>query len=184
MSLLPERSPALATLICALMLLTGCGGGGGEGGSAPGTTTTTTTTTGPTTTQGTVFELRDPTPGAGDQFGQHVAVLSNGNIVVTDPNDASIVPSGGAVHLYRSSTRERIASIYGDVAFDQLGSGGITVLNNDNIVISSPLDDELGVVDAGSVRLMSGVSGTQVGNVLMGDSGSDSLSSGGVKALG
>ena len=104
-------------------------------------------------------ELLDLTPGANDQFGTTVVQLGNGNIVVVDSNDSSIVANGGAVHLYSPLSSTPIASIYGDVAGDSLGSTSITALGNNNVVIASRLDDEGGVSDAGSVRLVDGSTG-------------------------
>lgn len=161
-----------------------CGGGGGGGSSTGATGPGTNPTTPPAPPTGQSFELRDPTPGAGDQFGEHIVVLANGNIVVSDPNDASSVPSGGAVHLFSSATKTLIASIYGDIAFDQLGSGGVFALANSNFVIASPLDDENGVVDAGSVRLVDGSSGEQIGGTIFGAVLSDRVGSGGIVPLG
>ncbi len=129
----------------------------------------------------TSFELIDPTPGTGDLFGRSVAVLSNGNIVVTDPKDSSVASNSGAVHLYDPLTQNLIASIYGDVAGDQLGQGGITALPNNNYVISSLYDDEGGIVDAGSIRLMDGTTGAQIGSTIAGDNANDHFQ--GVTAL-
>jgi hypothetical protein len=129
------------------------------------------------------FQLLDPTPGAGDLFGKDIVVLGNGNIVVTDPFDSSVVANGGAVHLYDPVTQTLIASIYGDSANDNLGSDGIVELANNNYVIISSLDDEGGVGDAGSVRLMNGATGVQMGPTLAGDLAGDQLGAGGVTAL-
>lgn len=162
-------------VLSLLSLLTACGGGGSGSGSGGV----------PASAQPQiVFELADPTPRAGDFFGQRVAILGNGNIVVTDPFDSSIAARNGAVHLYSSLTRTVIASIYGDAADDELGRGGITVLGNNNFVITSPEDDEAGIVDAGSVRLVDGNTGLQIGATLMGNTAGDKLGSSGITALG
>ena len=131
-----------------------------------------------------VLELLDPTPGASDEFGSIVVQLSNGNIVVSDPNDSSIAANNGAVHLYSPFSTTPIASIYGDVAGDQLGNNGITALGNNNYVVVSSNDDEGGIVDAGSVRLVDGSTGIQIGAELVGDMANDRLGNGGVAALG
>lgn len=120
------------------------------------------------------LELLDPTPGQNHGFGTSVVVLANDNIVVTDPNDSSLTNSG-AVHLYSPLSSSPIASLYGDAANDQLGLDGITALANGNYVIASSLDDENGIVDAGSVRLMNGVTGQQIGATLAGDGANDLL---------
>ena len=130
----------------------------------------------------TSFELLDPTPGTGDQFGKSVAVLSNGNIVVTDRYDSSIASNNGAVHLYNPLTQTLIASIYGDNANDQLGVQ-IAALPNNNFVITSLYDDVGGVKDAGSVRLVDGTTGIQIGSALAGDVADDHLGNMGVTVL-
>ena len=127
-------------------------------------------------------ELLDPTPGASDEFGHTVVQLANGNIVVSDPDDSSVVSLNGAVHLYSPTSPNPIASIYGDVASDHLGEEGIVALPNNNYVIVSIQDDEGGIVNSGSVRLMNGATGAQIA-VLSGDVIGDNLGSGGIIAL-
>ena len=165
--------------------VTGCGG----------TLTGNSYTTGPITadctvtatfiaTQITSFELIDPTPGAKHKFGTQVVILASGNIVVTAPFDSSVANNNGAVHLYNPVTQTVIASFYGDDADNQLGSGGITALDNGNFVIASPLDDVgAGGIDAGSVQLVNGETGVQIGTTLIGDIKDDLLGSGGITAL-
>lgn len=152
-----------------LLVLITCGGGGGGSGEnnnsfAP-------------------LELIDPTPGASDLFGSIVVALSNGNIVVSDPNDSSLFTNNGAVHLFSLTSSIAIASIYGDAADDQLGSTSITALPNGNFVVVSIFDDAV-FSDVGSVRLVDGTTGVQIGPTLIGDFPSDQLGSGGVTALG
>ncbi len=117
--------------------------------------------------------LVDPTPGVNNQFGARSVILANGNIVVTDPFDSSVATSNGAVHLYNPVTQTLIASVFGDNAGDRLGSNGITALTNNHFVIASRLDDEGGIVDTGSVRLVNGVSGVQIGAALVGATADD-----------
>ena len=164
------RHPAAALLVGAATVLASCGGGGGGDDSAS------------TPTPITSFELVDPTARAGDQFGRSVAILANGNIVVTDPFDFTVATNSGAVHLYNPRTRALIGSIFGDAANDLLGSGGITALANGNFVIVSPNDDVGGVADAGSVKLFDGTTGAPIGSTIA-DDGADRLGSGGVTAL-
>jgi len=149
--------PIIFVSACAPEGSGGDSGRGDDGGSAAGTIASQ--------------ELVDPTPGAGDNFGQLVAILTEGNIAVSDPNDSSVALNNGAVHLYDPETKTRIASIYGDAAGDQLGFGSITKLANNNFVIASPLDN----AGAGSVRLMSGASGAQIGPTIEGDDANDSI---------
>lgn len=155
--------PARMLLGVLILLLSACSGGGGGGG-------------GESTPDAIVFlELLDPTPGAGDNFGTNAVFLANGNIVVTDPGDDTMATNAGAVHLYSPTSDTPIASIYGDVSGDRLGSEGVTALGNNNYVIASALDDEGGIVNAGSVRLVDGASGMQVGTPLVGDVSGDRL---------
>jgi hypothetical protein len=110
--------------------------------------------------------------------------LANGNIVVSDPGDSSRFFKNGAVHLYSQFSATPIASIYGNVVGDQLGSSSITALGNNNYVIASPSDDENGIVDAGSVRLVDGNTGVQISVALVGDATEDFFGSSSITVLG
>ena len=74
-------------------------------------------------------------------FGAAVAVLPNGNFVVTDPTfdvtDPSFVSDAGAVHLYRADGT-LISTVTGNCTNDNLGYGGVKVLASGNFAISSP----------------------------------------------
>jgi len=129
----------------------------------------------------TSSELLDPTPGNDDNFGADVLILTNGNIVVTDPGDSSVASNNGAVHLYSGITRSLIASIYGDQSGDSIGVGGLTAVGN-NFTITSDRDNNGVVSNAGSVRLVDGSSGTQI-SALFGDDNDDQLGSSGVSPL-
>ena len=129
------------------------------------------------------LELVDPSPGANDQFGSIVIQLANDNIVVSDPGDSSVATNNGAVHLYSQFSSNPISSIYGDLEEDQLGSFSITALSNSNYVIVSQVDDEDGVFNAGTVRLIDGNTGEQIGPTLAGETEGDFLGNGGVTAL-
>jgi hypothetical protein len=128
-------------------------------------------------------ELINPTPNNLSEFGKKVVILGNGNIVVTDRYDSSRFTDNGAVHLYSPFSSTPIASLYGDAGGDQLGGGRITVLANNNYVIVSPEDTENGIVNAGSVRLMNGNTGEQIGATITGDVENDRLGSRGITAL-
>ena len=121
------------------------------------------------------LELLDPTPGASNRFGAIVVQLANGNIVVSDPRDSSLFANNGAVHLYSLFSSTPIASIFGNADGDQLGSSGITALGNNNYVIASGNDDEGGIVNAGSVRLVNGSTGVAMGVAIVGAVASDML---------
>jgi len=161
-------------ILLAALILVGCGSGGSGSEIPPATLTS--------------FELLDPTPGIGDEFGQWVIILPNGNIVVSDPNDSTNAPGNGAVHLYSSSSRSLIASSYGDGADDRLGfinnlASGVIGLPNGNYVIASSRDTVGGIHEAGSVRLMNGTTGVQIGATIAGDEAFDWLGLDGLTAL-
>lgn len=163
------HQPKLITglLIITTATLFACSGGGDDGGGSSASST---------------FILTDPTPDDDDAFGSQVVILDNGNIVITDPGDSSVDDgNNGAVHLYDAETHALIDSIYGDSSDDRLGSGGITALGN-NFIIMSPQDDDGTVSNAGSVRLINGTTGEQI-NAVVGNDASDQLGSDGVIIL-
>ncbi|WP_419811999.1 hypothetical protein [Bacterioplanoides sp.] len=108
--------------------------------------------------------------------------LGNGNYVVASPSDSNNGVIGGSVRLFNGTTGAAIGTpIRGDSAGDQFGR--ITVLPNGNYVIRTRFDDENGVTEAGSVRLVNGTTGVQIGPALVGDNDQDMLSTLGVVAL-
>ena len=128
-----------------------------------------------TTPTVTSAELLDPTIAAGNKFGSLTVILANGNIVVTSPEDSSVASNNGAVHLYDPYKKILIKSIYGDNANDFLGQTSITALTNNNFVIASKLDGVGGVSDVGSVMLINGATGSQIGSTFVGNTASDQL---------
>ncbi len=76
---------------------------------------------------GAQLDIQGP-PGSAN-FGTHVTVLPNKNIVVTDP----FAEGGGAVHLY-SPSGALISTLVGD----QVGSHGVVVVGGSNFVVVSP----------------------------------------------
>ena len=146
---------------------------------APSTSTTPTVAS---------FELLDPNAAANNEFGTTTVTLANGNIVVASPYDDTVATNAGAVHLYNPFTKTVIASFYGDDADDYLGSSSVTALGNNNFVIASRFDDDgtksPSVVNAGSVMLVSGVDGIQIGTTLVGDTAYDYHGESSVTALG
>jgi len=139
-----------------LVLLTSCGG---------------SSSTSPITS----FELVDPAPAEGDLFGNHVAILTNGNVVVTDPFESSIASHAGAVHLYDPISQSIIHSTYSITTDDRFGIFGIITLANGNFVIASPFADVNSVTDAGTVQLFNGATGLAIGSAINGDADSDQL---------
>lgn len=94
-------------------------------------------------------------PAGSDGFGTAVAILPNGNIVVTAPASAN---GAGAAYLY-SADGARISTLSGSHAGDQVGSGGIVVLANGNyLVVSEHWNGDAGAVTWGSAN--TGATGT------------------------
>jgi hypothetical protein len=85
------------------------------------------------------FQLIDPSQAGGEEFGQGIVVLTNGNVVVTDPTFGLLgVPDTGAVYLYNGETGALLSTLLGSSANDEVGLGGVTALSNGNYVVSSP----------------------------------------------
>ena len=112
--------------------------------------------------------------------------LANNNFVIASPyDDVNSVTDAGSVMLVSGATGSQIGTtLAGDTASDQLGSSGITALGNNNFVIASPYDDVNSVTDAGSVMLVSGATGSQIGTTLAGDTAYDTLGGSSITALG
>jgi len=135
-------------------------------------------------TRGETIEV--PGPAGSHAFGASVAVLPNGNIVVTDPrfsiggNDAV-----GAVYLYTPSGN-LISTLTGSSTDDLVGYG-FTVLANGNFVVSSPNWSNGSVAQAGAATWVDGskgLSGTvSAANSLVGTLPGDSVGSWGAFAL-
>lgn len=87
------------------------------------------------------FQLVDPHPGGGQQFGLQVLVLPNDNVVVTDPNDAFAASGAGAVYLYNGHTGALISAITGDLLNDHVGKANsgpsVFALSSGNYVFRS-----------------------------------------------
>jgi hypothetical protein len=117
-------------------------------------------------------------------FGSAVAVLPNGNIVVTDPDGpASAI---GAVYMY-SPAGALISTLTGSAANDHVGAGGIVVLGNGNFLIVSPvwnngLATQVGAVTWGDGNI--GISGVvSSANSMIGSTPGDLVGSDGVTVL-
>src|SRR5262249_50948740 len=120
------------------------------------------------------FNLIDPHPTPGARFGDSVTVLSNGNVVVTNPNDNFGGTNAGAAYLFNGLTGALISSLVGSSANDY---GGIwsapTALSNGNYVVrSTRWNGNRGAVTWGSGT--AGVSGTvSAANSLVGSNPND-----------
>ena len=114
-------------------------------------------------------------------FGTQVLVLSNNNIVITDPGyDDGAVADVGAVYLY-DSTGTVISTLKGSTTNDQVGSGGVTLVGSGNFVVRSPNWDNGATSNVGAVTWVSGTAGLN-GNVsatnsLVGSTASDQVGS-------
>jgi len=90
-------------------------------------------------------------------------------VIVSSNDDEAGIVNAGSVRLMDGGTGLQIGStLSGDIANDQFGSYGITELGNGNFVIKSPGDDEDGLVDAGSVRIINSSTGIQEGIPIIG----------------
>ena len=119
-------------------------------------------------------------------FGTAVAVLPNGNIVVTDPEYGPGKKKVGAVYLY-SPRRTLISVLTGSTANDHVGNYGITLLANGNFVVSSPFWSNGKNSSAGAVTWVNGVTGlsgaVSIVNSLVGTKNGDGIGYDGVTAL-
>ena len=130
-------------------------------------------------------------PAGSDDFGRHVHVLANGNIVVSDPTfDAPGLVDVGAVYLY-SPTGTLISTLTGSQAGDQIGVGGsngsIVELANGHFVVVSPLWDNGAAFNAGAVTWVNGHTGlsgaVSAANSIVGSQSNDRVGQYGVVAL-
>ncbi len=93
-------------------------------------------------------------------FGYSLAVLANGNIVITDPFFSSPeVHFAGAVYLYNGGTAELISTLTGSTWGDMVGSGGVVALSNGNFLVSSPYWNNGSLGRVGAVTWGSGENG-------------------------
>ncbi|NGX34620.1 MAG: Heme/hemopexin-binding protein [Candidatus Anoxychlamydiales bacterium] len=124
-----------------------------------------------------------------------ITALTNGNYVVSSHVwDNGAITNAGAATWGDGTTGTPVGSVdatnslVGSTAEDQVSSGGITALTNDNYVVSSPLWDNGGITNAGAATWGDGTTGTPVGtidatNSLVGSTDEDQVSSGGITAL-
>lgn len=111
-------------------------------------------------------------------FGRGLTALTNGNyVVVSVSDDLSGVSNAGSVKLMNGSTGAVIASFYGTVENDHLGSGLVTALANGNFIFGSPHEDVGGMVNAGTLRVVNGSTG-QLIETISGTAANDSVGNG------
>ena len=78
-------------------------------------------------------------PSSSGKFGDSITVLPNGNFVVVDPTYDLLSPpvtDVGAVYLFNPNGH-LISTLHGSTTNDQIGSSGITILQNGNFVVIS-----------------------------------------------
>jgi Repeat of unknown function (DUF5650) len=112
-------------------------------------------------------------------FGTRVAVLPNGNLVVTDPTYSSGSASNvGAVYLY-SRAGTMISMLTGSTAEDRVGDNGIVWLGDNKVVIRSRQWNRGPLMRAGALTWMDGqvgISGeVSAANSLLGSVANDLL---------
>ena len=62
-------------------------------------------------------------------YTQNIIVLTNGNIVISDPGfDSGGVTNVGAVHVYDGTTRERLSTLTGQTRNDRVGISVYTLI--------------------------------------------------------
>lgn len=115
-------------------------------------------------------------------FGTQVAVLPNGNIVVTDPSASAIAPNAGAVYLY-TADGTLISALTGSNANDRVGA--VTVLSNGNFVVASAWSSG-SAANVGAITWVDGDTGlsgaVSATNSLVGSTAGDAIGSGGMGA--
>jgi len=70
-------------------------------------------------------------------YGSRAAILGNGNIVITSPNDNVAASAAGAVYLFNGSNAALISTLTGSHANDQIGLGITKLRGNNNYVVQS-----------------------------------------------
>jgi len=102
---------------------------------------------------------------AQDRIGESAGRLANGNYLVRSRLwDNGPAADAGAVTWGNGTTGvvgtvSSANSLVGSTANDEVGSGNVNILSNDNFTIDSPQWDNGVTVDAGAVTLASGVTG-------------------------
>jgi hypothetical protein len=114
-------------------------------------------------------------------FGTIVAVLPNGNFVVTDPQFSnSPLTNVGAVYLY-SPAGVLISTVTGSTTNDQVGDNGVVVVGSSNFLILSSQWINNGAANAGAVTWVNGTTGlsgyVSAGNSLVGTTTGDMVGS-------
>lgn len=124
----------------------------------------------------------------GDSLGNAgVKVLENGNfIVASKSDDVNGISNAGSVMLFDGATGVQIGTtLSGGNADDEMGSSGVVALKgSSNYVVASPNVDVGGVANVGSVVLVDGSTGAQIGDATEGNDADDQLGEAGASSLG
>ena len=104
-------------------------------------------------------EFVDPNPSTGNRFGQVVAPLETGNVIVTSPGDDAGGTDAGAVYLFNGTTGDLISTLTGSTANDQIGSLGVEALAGGNAVVRSPNWSNGSATNAGALTFVNGTTG-------------------------
>src|SRR5262249_34326300 len=99
---------------------------------------------------GSRLNLIDPHPSGGGTFGLRTTVLSNGNVVVTNPQDNFVAAQSGAVYLFSGSTGALLSDLVGGAANDRVGVGEQRDANSSNVDPEGGTSDDW--VGIGAVR--------------------------------
>jgi Repeat of unknown function (DUF5650) len=128
-----------------------------------------------------------------DRIGTRVTALTNGNYVVRSPDwNNGAAPSAGAVTWGNGATGtsgpvSAANSLVGSIAFDAVGSQGVTALTNGNYVVISPFWTNGAITQAGAATWGNGTTGisgpVSPSNSLVGSISFDQVGSDGVTAL-
>ncbi|MGC1395002.1 MAG: CHAT domain-containing protein [Coleofasciculaceae cyanobacterium] len=95
-----------------------------------------------------------------------LVALSNGNYVFGNPNaDVNGIDNNGSVILGNGTTGTEISRISGANSNEFFGSSAIAALNNGNYVFGNPFATVNGVVNAGTVILSNGTTGTEINRI-------------------
>lgn len=106
----------------------------------------------------TQLDLVDPD--GSEFFGDSVLVLTNGNIVVTDPGyDREGVADVGAIHLYNGATNQLISTVTGSTADDRIGERRPVEVGDSDIAVLNRDWDFGAIVDAGALTHIDGTLG-------------------------
>ena len=120
----------------------------------------------------------------GDHVGISVTPLTNGNYVVRNTawNGSRGAVTWGSGTTGIAGAVSAANSLVGSAAYDQVGSAGVSVLDNGNYVVRSPFWHNGAVTDAGAATLGSGTSGitgaVSAANSLVGTTAGDQVGAG------